>query len=126
MVIPLDFGFVPGTKGGDGDALDILVLMAEPTFCGCVVPTRLIGAIEAEQTQGGKTFRNDRLIGVALNQPMCEKVNSLKELDRKFIEQLKIFFVAYNEGQGRKFKPLRQLEAQAAKKLVEKYRVWVL
>ncbi|HEX8201166.1 MAG TPA: inorganic diphosphatase, partial [Isosphaeraceae bacterium] len=49
-VFPYDFGFVPATRGGDGDPLDVLVLMDEPAFVGCLVPARLIGVIEAEQT----------------------------------------------------------------------------
>lgn len=55
-VFPFDFGFVPGTCGADGDALDVLVLTDEPLFPGCVAPARLIGSIEAEQTQEGKTL----------------------------------------------------------------------
>src|SRR5690242_7742786 len=64
-VFPFDFGFIPGTRGGDGDPLDVLVLMDEPSFTGCLVRARLIGVIEAEQTEDGKTARNDRLIAVA-------------------------------------------------------------
>src|SRR5687768_1900762 len=64
---PFDFGFVPSTKGEDGDPLDVLVLMDEAAYPGVLVPARLIGVIEAEQTEGGKTERNDRLIAVAEN-----------------------------------------------------------
>src|SRR5919112_6401161 len=64
-VFPFDFGFVPSTIGDDDDPLDLLVLMDAAAFSGCIVPSRLIGVIEAEQTENGKTFRNDRLIAVA-------------------------------------------------------------
>ena len=64
-VFPFDFGFVPGTRAADGDALDVLVLTDEPLTTGCVVYSRLIGVIEAEQTEAGKTFRNDRMLAVA-------------------------------------------------------------
>jgi inorganic pyrophosphatase len=64
-VFPFDFGFVPSTIGDDRDPLDVLVLMDAATFTGCIVPSRLIGVIEAEQTENGKTMRNDRLIAVA-------------------------------------------------------------
>src|ERR1700704_2993480 len=47
-VFPFDFGYIPSTRGGDGDPLDILILMDEPAFVGCLVPARLIGVIEAE------------------------------------------------------------------------------
>ena len=66
-VFPFDFGFVPGTRGADGDALDVLVLTDEPLVPLCLVEARLIGVIEAEQTQDGKTFRNDRMLAVTTN-----------------------------------------------------------
>src|SRR5207302_1611839 len=50
---PYNFGFVPSTRGEDGDALDVLVFLDEPVFAGCVVPVRLIGVLEAEQTEKG-------------------------------------------------------------------------
>src|SRR4051812_15075878 len=65
MVFPYDFGFVPATKGDDGDPLDVLVLTDEPLFPGCVVECRLIGVIELTQEEAGKKERNDRLIAAA-------------------------------------------------------------
>ena len=62
MVFPYDFGYIPSTRGGDGDPLDVLVLMDEPVFVGCLVAARLIGVIEAEQTEQGKIQNNDRQI----------------------------------------------------------------
>src|SRR5436190_6640997 len=46
---PYDFGFVPGTKAADGDPLDVLLLMDEPAFPGCLITARILGVIEAEQ-----------------------------------------------------------------------------
>ena len=66
-VFPYDFGFIPNTRGGDGDPLDVLVVMDEPAFVGCLVSCRLLGVIEAKQTEKGKTERNDRLIAVSTN-----------------------------------------------------------
>lgn len=51
---PYDFGFVPSTLGEDGDPLDVLVLMDAPAFPGCLVEARLLGALEAEQTDAGQ------------------------------------------------------------------------
>src|SRR3954471_7937729 len=65
MVFPFDFGFVPCTKGEDGDPVDILLLMDAPACPGCVVECRLIGLIEAEQIEDGSKERNDRLVAVA-------------------------------------------------------------
>jgi inorganic pyrophosphatase len=73
-VFPFDFGYIPSTVGGDGDPLDILILMDEPAFPGCLVPAKLIGVIEANQTEDGQTTRNDRLIGVAADSAKLQRI----------------------------------------------------
>lgn len=103
---PFDFGFIPSTLGGDGDPLDVLVLMDEPAFTGCLVVTRLIGVIEAEQTErDGETTRNDRLIGVAANARAHNDVRSLEELNGNLLDEIEHFFVSYNVIKGKEFKP---------------------
>ena len=56
MSFPSDFGFLPQTKAEDGDAIDVLLLMDEPAFTGCLVIARLIGVIEGEQIDGKRRF----------------------------------------------------------------------
>ena len=122
-VFPFDFGFIPGTLGGDGDPLDVLVLMDEPAFAGCLVPSRLIGVIEAEQTErDGKTERNDRLIAIAAASKLHEGIKSINDLDALLVDQIEHFFISYNEAKGKKFKPLGRFAAVKAKKLVEESR----
>lgn len=53
-MFPFDLGFIPSTVGEDGDPLDVLVLMDEPAFSGCFVAARLLGVIEASQTEDEK------------------------------------------------------------------------
>src|SRR5882762_3397976 len=65
MMFPFDFGFIPSTLGGDGDPLDIMVLMDAPAHVGCLIDIRIIGVIEAKQTENGKNVTNDRLLAVA-------------------------------------------------------------
>src|ERR1700730_11055148 len=65
MAFPYDFGFLPSTKGGDGDPVDVLVLMDEPAFPGVVVKCRLVGIIEGEQYDKKDKERNDRVVAVA-------------------------------------------------------------
>ena len=79
-VFPFDFGSIPGTVADDGDPLDALVLMDEPAFCGCLIESRLVGVIEAEQSEDGKTERNDRLIAVAAKSQTHAEVKSLSDL----------------------------------------------
>src|SRR5437763_7447539 len=58
LSFPFDFGFVPSTLAEDGDPVDVMILMDEPAHVGCVLDVRVIGVIEAEQTEGGKTTPN--------------------------------------------------------------------
>ena len=91
--------------GGDGDALDLLILMDAPTFVGCLVQARLIGVIEASQTEKGETQRNDRLIGVAVKSRRHEDVRALRELPKQLVAEIEHFFVSYNAIKGKEFKP---------------------
>ena len=119
-VFPYDFGFIPNTRGGDGDPLDVLVVMDEPAFVGCLVACRLLGVIEAKQTEKGKTERNDRLIAVSADSRTHEKLKSITDLDPVLLDEIEHFFVSYNEVKGKKFKPLRRLGPAKAKKLVQR------
>jgi inorganic pyrophosphatase len=80
-VSPYDFGFIPNTRGEDGDELDVLVLMDEPAFTGCLVRSRMLGVIEAEQTEKGKTNHNDRLIAVASKSRAHADVKSISDMN---------------------------------------------
>ena len=118
---PFDFGFIPQTLGGDGDPLDVLVLMDEPAFVGCLVPSRLVGVIEAEQTErDGKVERNDRLIAVAAHSQIHSEVKSINDLNERLVDEIEHFFIAYNEIKGKKFQPLGRFGARKAKEIVEK------
>ena len=117
---PFDFGFVPSTLGGDGDPLDVLVLMDEPAFAGCLVRTRLVGVIEAEQTErDGETTRNDRLIGVAADSRLHTRVRTLEQIGATLLEEVEHFFVSYNQIKGKTFKPLGRFGPERALQLVE-------
>ena len=119
-VFPFDFGFVPATVGGDGDPLDVLLLMDESAFTGCLVRARLVGVIEAEQTErDGETTRNDRLIAVASESRTHKKVRSLAGLSENVVEEIEHFFVSYNEIKGKEFRPLGRFGPERARRLVE-------
>ncbi len=122
-VFPFDFGFVPSTLGGDGDPLDVLVLMDEPAFAGCLVRVRAVGVVEAEQTErDGETTRNDRLIGVAAASRLHRDVRTLEDLGRALVDEIEHFFVSYNEFKGKAFKPLGRFGPERALELVEEAR----
>ena len=119
-VFPFDFGSIPGTIADDGDPLDVLVLMDEPVFIGCLIEARLLGVIEAEQTKGGETERNDRLIAVAAESHTNGTLKSLQEVDSKLLGEIEHFFVSYNDARGKKFKPTARKGSAVAKQLIKK------
>ena len=104
LSFPFDFGFVPSTVAEDGDPIDVMVLMDEPAHVGCVLAVRLIGVIEAQQTEDGKTTENDRLIGVAIHSYSHEHIQSIDEVNKSILKQVEEFFIFYNKSRGKKFK----------------------
>jgi inorganic pyrophosphatase len=97
-VFPYDFGFLPSTLGDDGDPLDVLVLMDESVSTGCLVAARLVGVIEAEQTEkDGKKDRNDRLLAVATRAHTHADVKTLEDLRPRMVDEIEHFFRSYNQ-----------------------------
>jgi inorganic pyrophosphatase len=119
MVFPFDFGFIPSTKCEDGDPLDALVLMDEPTCPGTIVRARVIGVMEAEQTElDGQTIRNDRLLCVHHGSLEYAHYMRWQDLPQSMRAQIEEFFVAYNEVRDKKFKVIGWHGANRAKKLI--------
>ena len=104
MMFPFDFGFVPSTLGEDGDPLDIMVLMDAPAHVGCLIDVRIIGIIEAKQTEDGETKHNDRLLGVAVHSYDHEDLDSIADVHQSMLSQVEEFFVSYNKQRGKRFK----------------------
>lgn len=120
MVFPFDFGFIPGTIGGDGDPLDVLVISETPTFTGCRINCKIIGALVCEQTEtDGNTTQNDRYIGISDISEQYAKVSKLSELPRGMIDKLEQFFINYNAMAGKKFVVKKHMSAAAANKQIE-------
>ncbi len=103
LTFPHDFGSIPGTCAADGDPLDVLVIGLPPTFPGCLITARLIGMLRARQTEGGKSIRNDRLIGVGLTPVNPSPIRKLQDLESRQLTDIEHFFKSYNEAQGRRF-----------------------
>ena len=98
MIFPYDFGFVPATLADDGDPIDVLVLMEEPTFPGCLLECQLIGVIEARQKDPHRAVdRNDRLVAAATESVLYSNLTDLRQIPAKLIEQIEMFFVNYQK-----------------------------
>ncbi len=122
MVFPFDFGFIPGTKGEDGDPLDALVLSNFKTFPGCMIECRLLGAIKAEQTEpGGNTMRNDRFIFAPVVKGTALDVENPEDFLQAILPDLEAFFVNYNRQEGKEFRPLGFMQAEEAQGEIKKF-----
>jgi len=119
MTFPYDFGFVPSTVGGDGDAVDVLVLMDEPAFAGCKLTCRIIGIIEGEQGDKEKTERNDRIVAIEADNHSFSKVKRLEDLGKTFLRELETFFVNYHQLSGKHYRILAAKGPAAARRAIE-------
>lgn len=119
---PFEFGFIPSTLADDGDPLDVLVLMDAPTFVGCLVKARVVGAIEAVQKERGrrKAERNDRLVAVAQTSRRHATIKSLSDIPQETLSEIEHFFASYNEMKGKQFRILGRSNVRKALKLVQR------
>jgi inorganic pyrophosphatase len=118
-VFPFDFGFVPGTRADDGDPMDVLVLMDEAAFTGCLLRVRLIGVINARQTEGtGRREQNPRLIAVADGSRDRGDLHSIDDLDAALLDQVEHFFTSYHSLDGETFEATGREGPEAAERLV--------
>jgi len=106
MVFPYDFGFIPSTKAEDGDPVDVLVLMDEPAFPGCLLKCRLIGIIEGEQVAKKETERNDRIVAIEEENHSYAHIKHIDDLGKKFVKELERFFVNYHELSSKQYRIL--------------------
>jgi inorganic pyrophosphatase len=119
MAFPYDFGFVPSTRGGDGDPLDVLVLMDEPAFAGCKLNCRLVGVIEGEQGDKKERERNDRIVAVESENHSYAHVKRIDDLGKQFERELEEFFVNYHRLSGKEFRILGVKGPAAARRCVK-------
>jgi inorganic pyrophosphatase len=119
MTFPYDFGFIPRTLAEDGDPVDVLVLMDEPAFPGCVLKCRLIGVIEGEQGDGKDKERNDRVVAVEKDNHSFADIEHLDDLGKEFLRELEQFFVNYHSLTGEQFRVIDSKGPKQAKKRIE-------
>jgi inorganic pyrophosphatase len=119
MAFPYDFGFVPSTIADDGDPIDVLVLMDEPAFPGCVLTCRPIGVIEGEQGEKKKKERNDRIIAVEQDAHSWADIQTIDDLGKEFCQELEEFFINYHKLSGKKYRVLAVKGPDKARKLVK-------
>ena len=104
---PFDYGFIPHTLDHDGDPLDAILLISQPTFPSCVVHARPIGIMEMDDA--GKI--DDKIIAVPMNEPYYRDVKSIIDIPRSQMDELRHFYATYKiqEGGHTEIKNFREL-----------------
>jgi inorganic pyrophosphatase len=98
MQYPADYGFIEGTLGGDGDTLDALVFVGEPTFPGCRIRVRPVGLFRMTDEKGP----DEKILCVPLRDPMWSHVADLDDLPQNLRNEVEHFFAVYKDLEGHK------------------------
>jgi inorganic pyrophosphatase len=93
---PGDYGFVPQTLAEDGDALDILVMVNEPTFSGCLIEARVVGLFRMRD----RGLNDFKILGVPHTDPLFAEFQELKDVASHFLREVEHFFATYKQLEG--------------------------
>lgn len=95
---PTDYGFIPHTLAGDGDELDIMVMISTATFPGCLVEARVLGALEMTDEKG----HDIKILAAALRDPRMNRFHSLEDVSPHRLREIEYFFTVYKDLEGKK------------------------
>jgi inorganic pyrophosphatase len=98
MSYPADYGFIEGTLGEDGDPLDALALVGDPTFPGCRIRARAIGLFYMEDEKGP----DEKVLCASLNDPAWNRVHDIHDLQPEFRDEIEHFFQVYKQLERKK------------------------
>jgi inorganic pyrophosphatase len=93
VVYPTDYGYLPNTLAPDGDPLDVLVCVSEPTFPGCIVPSKAIGLFKMSDEKGP----DDHVLCVPCSDPGWNHCNSIDDLPQLLRAEIGHFFTVYKD-----------------------------
>jgi inorganic pyrophosphatase len=93
MMYPADYGFIPQTLALDGDPLDVLVLINEPTFPGCVIEVKPIGVFHMADDKGP----DEKIICVPVSDPIWNSLNDLGDINPHLLKEIEHFFQVYKD-----------------------------
>jgi inorganic pyrophosphatase len=98
MVYPTDYGFIPDTLSQDGDPLDAMVLVSEPTFPGCVIEVKAIALFRMEDDKG----IDDKVLCVPLTDPSWNTLETLEDVPSQLRDEIAHFFSVYKDLEQKK------------------------
>jgi inorganic pyrophosphatase len=119
---PGDYGFIPQTLAEDGDPLDVLVMVNEATFSGCLIEARVVGLFRMKD-HGVNDFK---ILGVPHSDPLFAEFQNLGDVPSHFLREVEHFFATYKQLEGTHVEPMGWATAQDAiaevRASVERYR----
>ncbi|MEB3291686.1 MAG: inorganic diphosphatase [Synechococcales bacterium] len=115
VMYPFDYGFVPNTLADDGDPLDGMVIMDQPTFPGCVIAARPIGMLE--MIDGGD--RDEKILCVPDKDPRYAQIKSIKDIPQHRLDEVAEFFATYKNLEKKSVEILGWKDVDAVMPLVE-------
>ncbi len=95
---PSDYGFIPNTLARDGDPLDALVLVWEPTFPGCVIEARPVGVFKMWDEKG----MDEKILCVPINDPLWNYIEKLSDAPPHLLREIEHFFSVYKDLEEKK------------------------
>ncbi len=113
---PCDYGFIPNTLADDGDPLDGMVLIDQPTFPGCIIAARPVGMLE--MIDGGD--RDEKLLCVPDKDPRYNQVKSLSDIATHRLDEIAEFFSTYKNLEKKVTEILGWKDVDAVNSLIEK------
>ncbi len=113
---PGDYGLIPRTLYDDGDALDVLVMVSEPTFPGCIIEARPIGLFKMLD-QG---LADDKVLAVPASDPLFSDYRDIGDIPQHFLKEVGHFFEVYKDLEGKRAKPIGWEPAAIAKAEIER------
>lgn len=116
MMYPADYGFIPETLALDGDPLDVLVLVTEPTFPGCVMEVKPIGVFHMADEKGP----DEKVICVPVSDPVWNKLNDLSDVNSHLLKEIEHFFQVYKDLEQKKVDVEGWGDVSEAKEIIEK------
>ena len=118
---PGEYGIIPKTLWDDGDPMDILVLMDQPTFPGCIIETRPVGLMKMMDT-GEK---DDKIIGIPVDDARFSDIKDIEDLPKHILKEIGHFFSQYKKLQGKETEVLgwegHKKAFEAIKRSIELY-----
>ncbi len=111
---PCDYGFIPRTLDDDGDPLDAVLLINEPTFTGCVSVARPVANIK--MVDGDDL--DDKVVTVSTTDPFYRHVRSLNDIPGSLVRELTYFFENYKNAEGKETKVERWDDVDEAKRII--------